>query len=279
MRCSGSACSDERVHPIYIDGLHPEPHAVAKITLGRRWSQGAVGCEDTVVHEPCSSVELGEEGLDAPAEAVLGVGNGLENSGADDGLERLLVNVQSYRGVANSTYNSGLLVGLTIARAQGLPPDGGVVAAVEDIEGLEGNIGLLAVVCAELFTGSESNGVDDVGTLTATVADDVDGGTPVHEVDSECLLGELKGVALDELLENVGNLCGVGVGQALVALVLALVSVPGTSVTPAPRALGFPVTGSSFRDGHWSGNRSGCSDHGGNHGRSDGDNSCGAHVD
>jgi hypothetical protein len=256
-------------------GLHPEPHAVAKITLGRGRSQGAVGREDAVVHEPCGSVELGEEGLDAPAEAVLGVGDGLEDSGADDGLEKMLVDVQRYRGVAKNTYNSGLLLGLSVARAQGLPPDRGMVAAVEDVEGLEGNVGLLAVVCAELFTRSESNGVDDVRTLTTTVADDVDGAGPVNEVDSKCLLGELKGVALDELLENFGNLCGVGVGQALVALVLALVSVPGTGVTPAPRTLGLPVTGSGGR----SSNRSGCSDYSRNHGRSDGDNSCGAHVD
>jgi hypothetical protein len=159
-----------------VDGLHPEPHAVAKITLGWRRSQGAVGREDTVVHKPCGSVELGEEGLDAPAEAVLGVGNGLEDSGADDGLENVLVNVQRYHGVAKGTYNSGLLLGLSVARAQSLPPDRGVVAAVEDVEGLEGNVGLLAVVCAELFTGSESDGVDDVGTLTTTVADDVNSG-------------------------------------------------------------------------------------------------------
>jgi hypothetical protein len=251
-----------------MDGLHPQPHAVTKITLGRRRSQGAVGCEDTVVHEPCGSVELGEEGLDAPAEAVLGVGNGLEDSGADDRLEKMLVVVQSYQDVTKTTYNSGLLLGLTVARAQSLPPDRGVVAAVEDVKGLERNVGLLAVVCAELFTGSESDGVDDVRTLTTTVADDVDGAGPVNKVNSKCLLGELKGVALDELLENLGNLCGVGVGQALVALVLALVSVPGTGVTPAPRTLGLPVSGSGGR----SSNRSGCSNYSRNHGRSDGDN-------
>jgi hypothetical protein len=67
--------------------LHPEPHAHAEITLGRRRSQGAVGGEDTVVHEPGGSVELREESLDAPAEAVLGVGNSLEDGGTNDGLE------------------------------------------------------------------------------------------------------------------------------------------------------------------------------------------------
>jgi hypothetical protein len=191
----------------------------------------------------------------------------------------MLVDIQSYRGSAKSTHNSGLLVRLSVAGAQGLPPDRSVVAAVEDVEGLEGNVGLLAVVCAELFTGSESNGVDDVGTLATTVADDVYGGTPVHKVNGQGLLGELKSITLDELLENVGNFCGVGVGQALVALVLSLVSVPGTGVTPAPRAFGFPVTRCSFRNGHRSSKRSGCSDHGGSHGRSDSENSCGAHVD
>lgn len=173
------------------------------------------------------------------------------------------------------TYDCGLLVGLTVARAEGLPPDGSGVATVEDVEGLEGDVGLLAVVCAELFTRGESHGVDDVGTLATTVADDVDGGAPVDKVDRESLLGELKSVALDELLENAGDLGGVLVGQALVALALALVLVPGTGVAPAPRALGLPVTRSSFSNG----NRSGCGDHGGNHGRGDSDDGSGAHVD
>lgn len=66
--------------------LHPDPHAVAKITLGWGRSEGAVGSEDTIVHEPGGGVELGEKSLDAPAEAVLGVGDGLKDRGADNRL-------------------------------------------------------------------------------------------------------------------------------------------------------------------------------------------------
>ena len=73
---------------VAVGSLHPESHAHAEIALGGRRSQGAVGGEDTVVHEPGGSVELREEGLDAPAEAVLGVGNSLEDCGTNDGLER-----------------------------------------------------------------------------------------------------------------------------------------------------------------------------------------------
>lgn len=138
---------------------------------------------------------------------------------------------------------------------------------MEDVEGVEGNVGLLAVVRGELLTAGEGDGVDDVGTLATAVADDVDGGAPVHKVLGKSLLGELKSVALDELLEDAGDLCGVLVGQALVALALALVLVPGTGVSPAPAALGLPVTGC------W------CSHCGRDEGRSHGDDSCGAHVD
>ena len=74
-------------HEVTKGDLHPEPHAHAEITLGRRRSEGAVGGENTVVHEPGGSVELREEGLDAPAEAVLGVRNSLENGGTNDGLD------------------------------------------------------------------------------------------------------------------------------------------------------------------------------------------------
>jgi hypothetical protein len=166
------------------------------------------------------------------------------------------------------TYNRGLLGGLAVARAQRLPPHRGGVAAVEDVEGVEGDVGLLAVVGAELGARGEGDGVDDVGALAAAVADDVDGGAPVYKVLGESLFGELKGVALDELLEDAGDLGGVLVGQALVvALALALVAVPGTGVAPTPIALGLPVTGC------WCG-------HGGrDEGRSHGDESCGAHVD
>ena len=121
------------------------------------------------------------------------------------------------------TYDGGLLVNLAVARAESLPSHRGGVAAVEDIEGVEGNVGLLAVVGAELGAGSESDGVDDVGALATAVADDVDGGAPVDKVLGEGLLGQLESVALDELLEDVGDLGGVLVGQALVALALALV--------------------------------------------------------
>jgi len=235
--------------------LHPEPHAHAEITLGRRRSQGAVGGEDTVVHEPGGSVELREESLDAPAEAVLGVGDGLEDGGTNDG-------------------NSGLLLGLAVARAESLPPDRGVVAAVEDVEGLEGNVRLLAVVGAELFTGSESDSVDNVRALATTVADDVDCGTPVDKVHGKCLLGELKSVALDELLEDTGDLLCVLISQALVLVVLALVAVPGAA--PAPGALVLPVTTRSSNSGC---NRSRSGKHGRNHGRGESEDGCGTHVD
>lgn len=72
---------------VAVGSLHPESHAHAEIALGGRRSQGAVGGEDTVVHEPSGGVELGEEGLDAPAERVLGVGDSLKDGSADDGLE------------------------------------------------------------------------------------------------------------------------------------------------------------------------------------------------
>jgi len=170
--------------------------------------------------------------------------------------------------ILRATYNSGLLVGLAVARAESLPPDGGGVAAVEDVEGLEGNVRLLAVVGAELFTRGESDSVDNVGSLATTVADDVDGGAPVDKVHGKSLLGELESVALDELLEDAGNLLRVLIGQALLALVLALVAVPGAGVAPAPRALGLVVTGSSFSNC----NRSGCGKHGRNHGRGDCEN-------
>jgi hypothetical protein len=94
--------------------------------------------------------------------------------------------------VLRMTYDSGLLLGLTVARAESLPPDGGVVAAVEDVQSLEGNVRLLAVVGAELFTGGESDSVDNVGSLATTVADDVDSGTPVDKVHGKCLLSEAR---------------------------------------------------------------------------------------
>ena len=176
--------------------------------------------------------------------------------------------------VLRATYNSGLLLGLAVARAESLPPDRGVVAAVEDVEGLEGNVRLLAVVGAELLTRGESDSVDDVGALATTVADDVDSGAPVDEVNGKCFLSELESVALDELLEDAGDLLRVLVGQALVVVVLALVSVPGTA--PAPRALVLPVTTWSSDS---SCNRSGCGKHGRNHGRGESEDGCGAHVD
>lgn len=75
-----------------------EPHGVAEVTLvGRRRCKSAVGGEDTVVDQPGGGVELGEEGLNAETEAVLGVGNGLEDSCANDGLVRLLVIVYLWR--------------------------------------------------------------------------------------------------------------------------------------------------------------------------------------
>ena len=172
------------------------------------------------------------------------------------------------------TYDSGLLLGLTVARTESLPPDRGVVAAVEDVEGLEGDVGLLAVVGAELLTRGEGNSVDNVGSLATAVADDVDGGAPVDEVHGESLLGELESVALDELLEDAGDLLGVLIGQALVVLVLALVAVPGAA--PTPGALVLPVITRSSDSGC---NRSGCGEHGRNHGRGESEDGCGAHVD
>jgi hypothetical protein len=67
--------------------LHPDPVALAEVALGRGRCQGAVGGEDAVVDEPGGGVELGEESLDAPAEPVGRVGDGLEDGGADDGLK------------------------------------------------------------------------------------------------------------------------------------------------------------------------------------------------
>ena len=172
------------------------------------------------------------------------------------------------------TYNSGLLVDLAVAGAESLPPDRGVVAAVEDVQGLEGNVGLLAVVCAELFTRSESDSVDNVGSLATTVTDDVDSGAPVDKVNSKSLFCELEGVALNELLEDAGDLLGILIGQALVLVVLALVAVPGAA--PAPRALVLPVITWSSDS---SCNRSGCGKHGRDHGRGESEDGCGAHVD
>jgi len=170
------------------------------------------------------------------------------------------------RCCAWDTYNSGLLSSLAVGRTQRLPSHRGGVAAVEDIEGVEGDVGLLAVVGAELGARGEGDGVDDVGALAAAVADDVDGGAPVDKVLGEGLLGQLERVALDELLEDAGDLGGVLVGQALVAVVLALVVVPGAGVAPAPGALGLPVA------------RSGSCHGGRDEGRGHGDESCGAHV-
>jgi len=85
-----------------MEGLHPDSHAHAKVTLGWGRSQGAVGGEDTVVHKPCGSVELGEEGLDAPAVAVLRVGNGLKDGGANDGLGEEVSGVHNDHNVAKS---------------------------------------------------------------------------------------------------------------------------------------------------------------------------------
>lgn len=62
--------------------------------LGGRRGEGGVRGEDAVVDEPGGGVELGEEGFDAPAEAVLLVGDGLEDGGADDGLRESLVGVR-----------------------------------------------------------------------------------------------------------------------------------------------------------------------------------------
>ena len=158
---------------------------------------------------------------------------------------------------------------------------------MENVQSVERNVRLLAMVRRKfgplktlvLIEGMEEGiskvdvprrkryGVDNVRTLAAAVADDVDGGAPVHEVFSEGLLGELEGVALDELLEDAGDLLGIIVGQALVTLALALVLVPGTGMTPTPRTLGLPVT------------RSGRGHDGRDEGRSHGDDSCGAHVD
>ena len=79
---------DRGLQSALLRALHPDPEALAEVTLGRGRCQGAVGLEDAVVDEPCGGVELGEEGLDAPAEAVGGVGDGLEDGGADDGLRK-----------------------------------------------------------------------------------------------------------------------------------------------------------------------------------------------
>lgn len=172
------------------------------------------------------------------------------------------------------TYDSGLLLGLTVARAESLPPDRGVVAAVEDVKSLEGNVGLLAVVGAELFAGSERDSVDNIGALATTVADDVDSGTPVDKVHGKCLLSELESVALDELLEDAGDLLRVLIGQALVLVVLALVAVPGAA--PTPGALVLPVT---TRSSDSCCNRSRCGKHGRDHGRGESEDGCGTHVD
>lgn len=72
----------------YAQSRHVQPHRVFDITLinSWRWCQSAVGCEDTVVDEPSCGVELGVEGLDAPAKAVFVVRDGLKDSCADDRL-------------------------------------------------------------------------------------------------------------------------------------------------------------------------------------------------
>jgi hypothetical protein len=71
-----------------LRALHPDPVAHTEVALGRGRCQGAVGGEDTVVDEPGGGVELGVEGLDAPAEPVGRVGDGLEDGGTDDGLRK-----------------------------------------------------------------------------------------------------------------------------------------------------------------------------------------------
>jgi len=69
-----------------VETLHSDPHALTEVTLRRRRGEGAVRGEDTVVDQPGGGVELGEESLDAPAESVGRVGDGLENGSTDDGL-------------------------------------------------------------------------------------------------------------------------------------------------------------------------------------------------
>lgn len=254
---------------LWVGCLHArEPHAVAKVTLGGgRRGEGAVRGEDAVVDEPGSGVELGVESLDAPAEAVLRVGDSLEDGSTDDRLDRKVSCCPSSSSMSRVTYNDGLLVGLTVARAESLPSHRGAVATVEDIESVEGNVGLFTVVGAEFLTRAEGDGIDYERTLATAVADDVDGGAVVLEVLGESLVGELEGVTLDELLEDVGDLGGVLVSEALLALVLALVPVPGTGVAPAPGTLRLPSARS--RSGHG----------GRDERRSGGDESDSAHVD
>lgn len=53
----------------------------------RRDDDSAVGLEHAVVHQPSSSVELGEEGLYAEAVLVVIGWDGFEDGKTDDGLE------------------------------------------------------------------------------------------------------------------------------------------------------------------------------------------------
>ena len=183
------------------------------------------------------------------------------------------------------TYDRGLLGSLSVAGAQGLPSDGSVVAAVEDVQGVEGDIGLTAVAGTEFGAGCESDSIDHKRSFTAAVADDVDGGAVVDEVLGEGLLGQLESVALDQLLEDGGDFGGVVGGQAGVfvvvvlafAVAFAFVAVPGVfAVVPAAGAL--PVVFGCGWDGGCvrgcGGGCGGCGEEGGG----DGEDGCGAHA-
>lgn len=95
IKSSARACSSHQLQRRLLDCRTTKVVAL-EVTLGwtRRWgrvdadgSDGTVGLEHAVVDEPCSGVELGEEGLDAEAVLVVGGGNSLENGKTDDGLQ------------------------------------------------------------------------------------------------------------------------------------------------------------------------------------------------
>lgn len=113
------------------------------------------------------------------------------------------------------TYDHSLLGGLAVGRTLSHPADGDGAAAVEDVQSGERNLGLRALAIHELLAAVEGRAGDVLRELSATVHQAVDDGSVVNEVLGEGVEGELIGVVLDKLAEDVGHVLSLLVSHTL----------------------------------------------------------------